>query len=75
MWTIAFNRTHLDNRNKLQVIEKLRKNTVILKAEEVNCVAVVDRTDYYESLNKLFSDAEKSKTLDADPTNSSFTTL
>ena len=72
---LAFNFIDLDNRKvfkdkkKLQVIKELRKDAVILKPDKGNGVVVIDTTDYYESLNKLFSDTTKFKRLDTDPTN------
>ena len=36
---------------------------------------MIDTTDYYESLNNLFSDTTKFKRLDADPTNTRLSTL
>ena len=77
----AFNFIDLDNQNvfkdkrKLQVIRGLRKDTVIQKPDKGNGVVVIDTTDYYESLDKLFSDTTKFKRLDADPTNTSLRTL
>ena len=36
---------------------------------------MIDTTDYYESLNNLFSDTTKFKRLDANPTNTRLSTL
>ena len=78
---LAFNLINLDNqkvlkdKRKLQVIKKLHKDTVILKPDKVNGVVVIDTTDYYESLNNLFSDTTKFKRLDANPTNTRLSTL
>ena len=38
-------------------------------------MVVIDTTDYYETLNKLFSDATKFKRLDTDPNNIRLSTL
>ena len=54
-----------NNKKKLQVIKKLRKDTVNL----------IDTTDYYECLKKLFSDATKFKRPDADLSNVKLSTL
>ena len=56
-------------------MKELRKDTVILKADKGIGVVVIDTTDYYESLKKLFSDTTNFKTLDADPTNTRLSTL
>ena len=78
---LAFNLIDLNNqkvfkdKKKLQVNKELRKETVILKPDKGNDVAVIDTTDYYESLNKLFSDTGKFRRLDADPTNIRLSTL
>ena len=78
---LAFNFIDLDNRKvfkdkkKLQVIKELRKDAVILKPDKGNGVVVIDSTDYYESLNKLFSDKTKFKRLDTDPTNTELNIL
>ena len=40
-----------------------------MEPDKGNGEVVIDRTDYYESLDKLFSDTTKFKRLDADPTN------
>ena len=78
---LAFNLINFDNqkvfkdKKKLQVIKELRKDTVILKPDKGNGVVMIVTTDYYESLNKLFSDTTKFKRLDADPTNTRLSTL
>ena len=56
-------------------IKELREDTIILKPDKSNGVVVIDTTDYYESLNKLFSDTTKFKRLVADSTNTRFSTL
>ena len=63
------------DKRKLQIIKELRKDTVILKPDKGNSVVVIDTTDYYESLEKLFSDTTKFKRLDADATNTRLSTL
>ena len=78
---LAFNLIDLDNqkvfkdKTKLQVIKELPKASITLKPDKGNGVVVIDNTDYYESLNKLFSDITKFKRLDADPTNTRLSTL
>ena len=77
----AFNLINLDNqkvfkgKRKLQVIKELHKDTVALKPDKGNGLVVIDTTDYYKSLDKLFSDKTKFKRLDADPTNTRLSTL
>ena len=46
-----------------------------MEPDKGNGEVVIDRTDYYESLDKLFSDTTKFKRLDADPTNARLSTL
>ena len=46
-----------------------------MEPDKGNGEVVIDRTDYYESLDKLFSDTTKFKRLDADPTNIRLSTL
>ena len=71
---IAFNLINLDNqkvfkdKRKLQIIKELCKDTVVLKPDKGNGVVAIDMTDYYKSLDKLFSDKTKFKRLDADST-------
>ena len=71
---IAFNLINLDNqkvfkdKRKLQIIKELYKDTVVLKPDKGNGVVAIDMTDYYKSLDKLFSDKTKFKRLDADST-------
>ena len=78
---LAFNLIHLDNqkvfkdKRKLHTIKELREDTVILKPDKSNGVVVIDTTDYYESLNKLFSDTTKFKRLVADSTNTRLSIL
>ena len=55
-------------------MKELRKDTVILKPDKGNGIVKIGKTDYYESLNKLFSDRAKLKRLDADPTNTRLST-
>ena len=79
--TLAFNLIDLynqevfKNKRKLQVIKELRKDTVVLKPDKGNGVVVIDLTDYYKSLDKLFSNKTKFKRLDADPTNTRLSIL
>ena len=78
---LAFNLIDLDyervfkDKTKLQVIKELRKDTAILKPDKGNGVVVIDTIDYYESLNKLFSNTTKFKRLDGDPTSTRLSTL
>ena len=46
-----------------------------MEPDKGNGEVVIDGTDYYESLDKLFSDTTKFKRLDADPTNARLSTL
>ena len=55
--------------------KKTRQDTVILKPDKGKGVVVIDTVDYYESLNKLFSDTTKFKRLDAYPANTRFNTF
>ena len=63
------------DKGKIQVIKEPRKDTVIVKPDKGNSVAVIDTTDYYESLDILFSDTTKLKSLDADPNNTSLSNV
>ena len=49
------------DKRKLQVIKELRKDTVILKPDKGNGVAVTDTTDYYESLENYFQIQQNSR--------------
>ena len=75
MRALAFNLIDLDSqivfkdKKKLQVIKELLKDTVILKPDKGNGIVKIGQTDYYESLDKLFSDTAKLKRLDEDPNN------
>ena len=77
---LTFNLIDLDNQKvfkdkwKLQVIKELRKDTVILKPDEGNGIVKTGKTDYYESLDKFFSDTTKFKRLDADSANTRLST-
>ena len=78
---LAFNLIDLDNhqvfkdKKKLRIIRELRKDTVILKPDKGSGVVVIDITDYFSTLENLFSDASKFKKLNEDPTNTRLTTL
>ena len=78
---LSFNVIDLDkqnifkDKNKLQVINNLCKDNVILKPGKVSGVVVIDTTDYYESLSKLFSYTAKFKRLDTEPANIRLSTL
>ena len=63
------------NHNYTITFIELHKDTVILKPDKYNGVVVTDMTDYYESLNKSFSDKTKFNRLDADPTNTRLSNL
>jgi len=69
------NRQIFKDKSKLKIINQLRKETAILKPDKGNGIVVIDITDYYESLNTLFSDTNKFKKLNHDPTNTRLKTL
>ena len=73
--SIRITKKYLKTKGNLQVIKELRKDAAIPKPDKGNGVLVIDTTDYYESLDKLFSDTTKFKRLDADPTNTRLSTL
>ena len=77
---IAYNLIDLDNQKvfqdkKLQIIKDLRKDTVIVKLDKGNGVLAIDTRDYYEYLNRLFSDPTKFKRPYADSTNTKLSIL
>ena len=53
---------------KWKLIKDLRKDLAILKMGKGNGVVFVSNSDYYQSLESLFSDKSKFRLIDEDPT-------
>ena len=78
---LAFNLTDLHNnqifkdKNKINIIKNLRKDFVQLKPNKRNGIVLIKATEYYTSVEKLFSDQSKFKQLVKDPTPARLATL
>ena len=78
---MVFNLIDLDNnqvfkdKKKINIIKNLRKDFVLLKADKGNGIALIKTTEYYSSLEKLFSDKTKFKQISEDPTPTRLSTL
>ena len=78
---MVFNLIDLDNnqifkdKKKINIIENLRKDFVLLKADKGNGIALIKTTEYYSSLEKLFSKKTKFKQISEDPTPTRLSTL
>ena len=71
---LAFNSIDLENhqifkdKKKINIIKNLRKDFVLLKPDKRNGIVLIKATEYYTSLEKLFSDKSKFKQIADDPT-------
>ena len=78
---LAFNLIDLDNnqifkdKKKINIIKNLRKDFILLKPDKGNGIVLIKTTDYYSSLEKLFSDKSKFKQISEDPTPTRLSTL
>ena len=78
---LAFNLIDLGNnqifkdKQKINVIKNLHKDFVLLKPNKGNGIVQIKATEYYTSLEKLFSDKEKFKKITEDPTPTRLATL
>ena len=72
--SFAFNLIDIDDKNifkdatKLKTIKNLRKTLVIMKPDKGNGIVLLNEDDYTKSMEHLFSDKNKFKQLDSDPT-------
>ena len=78
---LAFNLIDLDNnqifkdKKKVNIIKNLRKDLVLFKSDKGNGIVLIKGTEYYTSLEKIFSDKSKSKQIAEDPTPTRLATL
>ena len=63
------------DKKKIKVIRDLKEKVVLLSPDKGNGVVVMDIVDYKQSMQQLFADRTKFRTLDEDPTNTRFATL
>ena len=63
------------DKKKIKVIRDLKEKVVLLSPDKGNGVVVMDILDYKQSMQQLFADRTKFRTLTEDPTNTRFTTL
>ena len=56
-----------DSKN-IKIIQQLRQNAAILKADKGNGVVLLDNQDYVNSVEQLFKNQTKFKILEKDPT-------
>ena len=70
----AFNLIDIDDKNifkdanKIKIIKHLRKTLVIMKPDKGNRIVLLNKEDYTNSMENLFSDKNRFKQLDSDPT-------
>ena len=62
------------DKKKIKVIRDLKEKVVLLGPDKGNGVVVMDIQDYKQSMQQLFADRTKFRTLDEDPTNTRFAT-
>ena len=78
---MAFNLINIDDRQiykdakKIKVIKKLRENIVLLSPDKGNGVVLLDKIDYTQSMEHLFSNRAQFKIVESDPTHTRMTTL
>ena len=70
----AFNLIDIDDKNifndgnKIKIIKHVRKTLVIMKLDKGNGIVLLNKEDYTNSMENLFTNETKFKQLDSDPT-------
>ena len=78
---MAFNLIDIDNRQiykdtkKVKVIQNLKEKLVLLSPDKGNGVVLMDRVDYKQSMEHLFSNRMQFKIVQDDPTHTRMSTL
>ena len=63
---LYFKNYRVDQR-RIEVLRSLKERCMVLKPDKVQGVVIVNKKDYYDSLDQLFNDPIKFKTLNEDP--------
>ena len=70
----AYNYVDLDvkelfsDRKKIKALQNLRDRCIVLKPDKGQGIVMINKTDYFQSLERLFGDRKKFQVLDYDPT-------
>ena len=65
----------LNDSKKIKGLQNLRDRCVILKPDKGRGIVLINKTDYYQSLERLFGDRKKFHVLDRDPTLANLATI
>ena len=58
----------LNDQNHINTIQQLRNKCMILKPDKGQGVVLIDKIDYYNSMERIFNDKKKFKVVNNDPT-------
>ena len=64
-----------NDRKKIKAIQNVRDRCMILKPAKGQGIVLINKTDYYQSLERLFGARKKFQVLDHDPTLLNLTTI
>ena len=63
-----YDKQHSHDKKKINIIKQLREKYMILKPDKGNGVVLMNKADYHDAMNRLFSDKTKFKIIKNDPT-------
>ena len=64
-----------NDRKKIKTLQNLRDRCMILKPDKGQGIVLINKMDYYQSLERLFGDRKKFQVLDHDPTLTNLVTI
>ena len=63
-----YDKQYPHDKKKINIIKQLREKYMILKPDKGNGVVLMNKADYHDAMNQLFSDKKKFKIIKNDPT-------
>ena len=63
-----YDKQYSHDKKKINITKQLRENYIILKPDKGNAVVLMNKVDYHDAMNQLFSDKTKFKIIKNDPT-------
>ena len=63
-----YDKQYSHDKRKINIIKQLREKYLILKLDKGNGVMLMNKADYHDAMNQLFSEKTKFKIIENDPT-------
>ena len=67
-YTDIYDKQYSHDKKKINIIKQLREKYMILNPDKGNRVVLINKVDYHDAVNQLFSDKTKFKIIRNDPT-------